>query len=164
MGSPFSGGIKAPAPRRQCWMMVRLCRTSSLKNTKPTYMNWKKYKNALQRQTEFFFLTYSCPVLPEQISEGAEVQAGESGPVNKKQRRSLPRWERATGYPSSRGLQADPSPAWNNTKHNILNILYISLVKMPESQAAFAPTDKTEPICFLRAQLVYSLSMCKQGK
>lgn len=55
-----------------------------------------------------------------QISEGAEVQAGGSGPVNKKQRRSPQHWAHATGYPNSTGPQADPSPAWDkNSEQNV---------------------------------------------
>lgn len=42
MGSPFSGGIRPPAPRRQCWTMVRLCRTSSLYNRQPTNVTYKQ--------------------------------------------------------------------------------------------------------------------------
>lgn len=139
MGSPFSGGIRPPAPRRQCWTMVRLCRTSSLKNhkmnsythyiyihiTEPHKTN-RNWLNPVQQASDFsrhhniildlFLLTCSCPALPVQTSEGAEVQAGGSGPVNKKQRRSPQHWAHATGYPNSTGPQADPSPTWN--EHN----------------------------------------------
>lgn len=52
MGSPFSGGISPPAPRRQCWTIVRLCRTSSLKTIQSTpftytYMYYIKNKLSL---------------------------------------------------------------------------------------------------------------------
>lgn len=114
MGSPFSGGIRHPAPRRQCWTMVRLCSTSSLKNTKQTECSqWKSESELWREYSWFLFFTCSYPVLPVQISEGAEVQAGGSRPVNKKQRRSLQHWVHATGCPNSTDPQADPSPAWD---------------------------------------------------
>lgn len=62
--------------------------------------------------TLLLLLTGSSPALPAQTSEGAEVLAGGSHPVNKKQRRSLQRWARAIGYPSSTGPQDDPSPSY----------------------------------------------------
>lgn len=62
-------------------------------------------------RTLLFPLTGSSPVLPARTSAGAEVLAGGSLPVNKKQRRSLRRWARAIGYPSSTGPRGDPSPS-----------------------------------------------------
>lgn len=74
----------------------------------------------------FLLLTCSCPVLPVQISEGAEVQAGGSDPVNKKKRRSPQHWAHATEYPNSTGPQADPSPAWkNNNEQSLFFLMYI---------------------------------------
>ena len=73
-------------------------------------------------------LTCSCPAPPVQISEGAEVPAGGSGPVNKKQRTSPQHWARATGYPDSKGLQADPSPSWDKHNKKILYFLHATCV------------------------------------
>lgn len=73
----------------------------------------QKQKQWPRPHSEVFLLTCSCPALPAQVSEGAAAQAAGSGPVDKKQRTSPQHWARATVYPGSRGLQADPSPRWD---------------------------------------------------
>lgn len=73
-------------------------------------------ESSVQRVQCCFRLTGSSPALPVQISEGAEVLAGESGPVNKKRMLSLQHWARAIGYPSSTGLQDDPSPSGHSDR------------------------------------------------
>lgn len=126
MGSPFSGGSSPPAPRRQCWIIVRLCRTSSLETkhiqSRPftdalKVLSFNRPTFSLHQNVVFFdrtllcLLTGSSPALPARTSAAVQVLAGESLPVNRKQRSSLLRWARAIGYPGSTGPRGDPSPS-----------------------------------------------------
>lgn len=64
-----------------------------------------------------------------QISEGASVQAGGSGPVDKKPWRSPQHWVHAIGYPNSRGPQAGPSPMWDKTTSTAYLLACLSVLE-----------------------------------